>query len=240
MEQNKMEKDFRNKLNLREIEPRANAWDRLDAMLTVAEEKKPKRNYGWMYIAAGILGFLFVGTIFFSQIEEMIDVRRNYVVLETNQKPSENTINKAEEIVPATTSETIVAVTEPKIKIKPNHQNQFNTINPINTAPEANKNQELIANNDKGESIITRATGEQAAGNQKTEQQITPAKVDELLANVTPTPKAGSKTIKVNSKSLLSQVDGEINLTFREKIIRKVGKNYQEVADAVSNRNAQQ
>jgi hypothetical protein len=234
MGQHKIENDFRNKLNQREITPSANAWDRLDAMLTVAEEKKPKPSYGWMYIAASILGFLCIGAIFFSQTEEMIDVRRNSVVIENHQKPSENTINnKPEVIVPTVTSETIAAVTEPKIKIK---SNQSNSINPIKTVPETNQNQELIATSNPTPHQQTNG----AIINQKSEQQITPAKVDELLANVIPTPNAGTKSIKVNSKSLLSQVDGEINLTFREKIIRKVGKNYQEVADAVSNRNTQQ
>ena len=42
MEPNNFEKDFREKLNQREIEPSNKAWDRLDAMLSVAEEKKPK------------------------------------------------------------------------------------------------------------------------------------------------------------------------------------------------------
>ena len=44
MESNKFEKDFRNKLNKREIAPSENSWDRLDAMLTVAEKKQPKKD----------------------------------------------------------------------------------------------------------------------------------------------------------------------------------------------------
>ena len=36
MEPNKLENQFREKLNNREIQPSANAWDRLDAMLSVA------------------------------------------------------------------------------------------------------------------------------------------------------------------------------------------------------------
>jgi len=40
MERNKTEKQFRDKLNTREIKPSAHAWDRLDAMLSVGEGKK--------------------------------------------------------------------------------------------------------------------------------------------------------------------------------------------------------
>src|SRR3954470_3549384 len=102
MAQHKTEKNFRNKLNQREITPSENAWDRLDAMLTVAEDKKPKRNWGWLYIAASVVGFLLIATVFLSQTEEMVDVRRNNVVVEDKpqDKPSENPIKNTTEITP--------------------------------------------------------------------------------------------------------------------------------------------
>ncbi len=43
MEPNKLETQIKEKLNSREIQPTEMAWDRLDAMLSVAEEKKTKR-----------------------------------------------------------------------------------------------------------------------------------------------------------------------------------------------------
>ena len=67
MEQNKLETQFKEKLNSRKIKPTEMAWDRLDAMLSVAENKKPKRKFNWVYIAASFIGFLLVGTIFFNQ-----------------------------------------------------------------------------------------------------------------------------------------------------------------------------
>ena len=49
MEPNNFEKDFREKLNQRKIEPSDKACDRLDAMLSIAEEKKqPKNKNRWM------------------------------------------------------------------------------------------------------------------------------------------------------------------------------------------------
>ena len=44
-------------------------------------------------------------------------------------------------------------------------------------------------------------------------------------------------TLKVDAKSLLTQLDGELDLTFREKVINKVNKNYKEVKVALANRN---
>jgi len=43
--------------------------------------------------------------------------------------------------------------------------------------------------------------------------------------------------VHVNASNLLSQVDGELELSFREKIINKVSKKYQTVKVALSNRN---
>jgi hypothetical protein len=63
MAPNKIDNQIKEKLNAREIQPSAPAWDRLDAMLTVAEAKQPKRNFTWLYIAAAFL--LFSGLGFF-------------------------------------------------------------------------------------------------------------------------------------------------------------------------------
>ena len=44
-------------------------------------------------------------------------------------------------------------------------------------------------------------------------------------------------TVKVDAKSLLLQVDGEVEYSFREKMLQKINKNYQEVKVALANRN---
>ena len=59
MQSNKTDNQIREKLNAREIEPSAKSWDRLDAMLSVQEEKKPKKGFLWLYIAASF--FVFFG-----------------------------------------------------------------------------------------------------------------------------------------------------------------------------------
>ena len=90
MEQNKLENEFRKKLNQREITPNENSWDRLDAMLTVAEGEKPTRSYSWIYIAASIIGFAFLGTFFFTQNNQNTTIESNEVVIENNKKAENN------------------------------------------------------------------------------------------------------------------------------------------------------
>ena len=48
---------------------------------------------------------------------------------------------------------------------------------------------------------------------------------------------AKPKKVKINASDLLNQVDGELELSFREKMITKVNKNFQEVKVALTNRN---
>jgi hypothetical protein len=240
MEQhNKTEQDFRDKLNQREIMPSTQAWDRLDAMLAVAEEKKSKRGYGWLYIAASILGFLLIGTVFFSQTEEVIDKGRNNVVFENIEKPE---TNSQKEIVPAVTDSGTIASTENPTKIKTNKNNNHqskssnqnqSTINqnPVEAVSQVPDNQKLLASTNPPEAQPNRSTRSEKIINQKTDHPVS-VKVDELLAAAqsTTNPKT---SVKVNAKNLLSEVDQQVNLTFREKMLRRAG----EVAETVANRN---
>jgi hypothetical protein len=45
MEPNKIENQIKEKLDARKIQPSAQAWDRLDAMLAVSEANKTKKNF---------------------------------------------------------------------------------------------------------------------------------------------------------------------------------------------------
>ena len=66
MEPNKIDNQIREKLNAREIQPSAQAWDRLDAMLAVSEEKKPKKGYGWFFVAASTILIFGLGFFLFN------------------------------------------------------------------------------------------------------------------------------------------------------------------------------
>lgn len=228
MEPNKLENEFRKKLHQREITPSTNSWDRLDAMLSVAESKKTKRNYNWLYIAASILGFLFIGSIFLSQTEDLIDVRKNNVVIENKQKASP--IPEIKENIIPSKSESIVVISEDK-----NSKANSQLLKPM-----TKEKKEIIENK-----INQNPIAEKSIINQKTEQLNLLKKdnvsVDELLTSVESNSKnQNSKpSIKVDASNLLSQVDGELELSFREKVINTIDKNYKTVKVALVNRNQQ-
>ena len=242
MEPNNFEKDFREKLNQRKIEPSDKAWDRLDAMLSIAEEKKPKKKNKWLYVAASIVAFLLVGTFFFNQKENTVKIPKNTVVIEENiKKDSVENQNR----ITADPIEKQIVTSE-----KESTQNRENSIKEEEEKKLIQKSNQTIKNenNQIAESsvIIKKNQQSQSVNNQISVPEI-PKKetTDQLLNTAEKTVVAENSAkpkskIKINANDLLDQVDGELELSFREKVIAKVNKNYQTVKVAVANRNQQE
>ena len=255
MEPNKLETQIKEKLNSREIQPTEMAWDRLDAMLSVSEEKKTKRfpflTSKFIGIAASVLVFLSVGLYFINQENTDIKVEESIVVKEEiKSNTSEENNNEVKEInsITVQSQEQVASTTNNKpqtINHKPqtinkkssqsfnqnNQNNQKTTVNPI-----INKNKEIeyLGNGDVAQKDLPRI---------ETRKEIVVSKpnnvnVDDLLASVESESKNTKKpSVKVNANTLLSQVDGELEQSFRQKAINKISRNYQEVKLALANRN---
>jgi hypothetical protein len=249
MEPNKSEKQFRDKLITREINPSAQAWDRLDAMLTVAEEKKTRRPFGFLFIAASVLVFATLGIFFFTQNDTEIKPSTTIVGTETKQDDLQKEAAKYQEPIIEKTQKNPIAINQfqSSPEARPNslersgknqktavnqktndNQNQINKDKEIEfmlTGDVAIKDLPRIPNTD-GIVIIT------GKNNSKSDEA--------LLADLDKTAKQSTNqktVVKVDAKSLLSQADGEVDYTFREKVINRVNKNYQEVKVALANRN---
>jgi hypothetical protein len=246
MEPNNIENQIREKLNSREIQPSEMSWDRLDAMLSVAEEKKTKRfpflSFQFIGIAVSILVFLSVGLFFINQKEEVSGTDNQIVTkeVENNKEQNDSVITKQKftnEIV--TQQQEQVAVTinnKPQIINKKssesfNQNNQKTGVNPI-----INKEKEIEY---QATEVIAQKDMPRIISQEKIEMPKKVAvNVDDLLASVEKTSKKEvNAKVKVNANSLLSQVDGELEQTFRQKVINRIGKNYQEVKEALANRN---
>jgi hypothetical protein len=239
MEPNKVDKIFRKALQDREINPTPAAWDRLDAMLTVAEEKKRTPFYNWLYIAATITGFIAIAVVFFSKTQPLEDVRRNEIVYE-NQTPVQGKDSfqdeKENEILAPKRKEALAESTQNK-PTQPLKSNQKNLIN--NPTERNLDNQTQLERQPSNEAIANNQ-----AINQKTEQsdQLSNSITNNsstVIAILESNPKLGKTPIKVNASNLLSEVDGELELSFREKVIHKIHKNYKTVKVALDTRNQQ-
>ena len=242
MEPNNFEKDFREKLNQRKIEPSNKAWDRLDAMLSIAEEKKPKKKNKWLYIAASITAFLLVGTFFFNQKKNVNETPENNVVSKENiqkksiVKPGLDASDSIEKQIVTSEKESIQNIGNSIKEEKISNQKSNKTIkNENNQIAESSV---IIKKNQETQSINDQISVPEAPKNETTDQLLKTAEKT-VVAENSGNPKTKSK-IKINANDLLNQVDGELELSFREKVIAKVNKNYQTVKVAVANRNQQE
>ena len=225
MEQNKLETQFKEKLNSRKIKPTEMAWDRLDAMLSVAENKKPKRKFNWVYIAASFIGFLLVGTIFFNQKVNTIDIKKNTVVIE-NSTPKESSKTEIKSIRKEPYLSKTILIPENKPLVQTQKNNKTKVENPTINIQE-NAVAEMESNN-RNESIVEH-------------KNSISENIDSLLASVEKKPKSGNKnpSVKINSTDLLHQVDGELQISFREKALNTISQKYKEAKEALANRNNQ-
>ena len=236
MERNKWETEFKEKLNAREITPTPHAWDRLDAMLNAAENNAtPKRNRTWLYIAASVAALVLLAVA---------------LVTKGSQQQQEN--NVATEEHPQTENPVNQNGTSPIDTLQPEAQTQVaehETATPQTENPvEAPKKQAPKS------SYIDRKSASQTnpvatIAPKANDVQPTPAntiepvvnnpvsvRTDNQIAAINPQLKK-PKAVKVDAKSLLSQVDGELEMSFREKALTTINKKYQDVKVALANRN---
>ncbi len=264
MAPNKIENQIKEQLNAREIQPTEMAWDRLDSMLSVAEAKSAKRSpffsFRFIGIAASFLVFLSIGILYFNQKSTEIKPENNLVVTEKESNINDN-INDNININDNSNDENINDI-KVESQVAQTNNNEPSTINnePQIINNKSSKgfnlpagrqviNQKTPINSiNNQEKIIPFKSSEAVAQNEQpkqvTKEKVINAKptyinVDDLLASVEKQPKTNTKvaTIKVDANSLLSEVDGELEQTFREKVISRIGKSYQNAKSALANRN---
>lgn len=225
MEPNKLENKMREKLNKRTIQPSANAWDRLDAMLSVTEQK-PKRNFKWLSIAAVFVGFTLIG-IFILNKEKSIEnvIQSNPIVLENETEKVENLneIGKENTISSEENQEEVVLINQSKKKM----DEQPIAINP--------KKDFLLDNHSKTEEVIVE--------NQPKEAIYKYVNAKSLLAEIETGEKfeiptlSKKPSVKVDANALLSSAEKEVEETFRDKVIQSINKKYNSVKSTLANRN---
>jgi hypothetical protein len=247
MEPNKLENQIKKELHSREIQPSTQAWNRLDAMLSEAEEKKIRRPFGFLSrnfgIAASIIVFLTVGMFLFTQKDTKIQPKNDVVTSETK-----DTIQKKgnEISTPRVENNQEVVSNQPSTDNRqPTTNNQRVSIS--NQRKSTNQNQIIKDKAIEFEYSSDVALKDLPKIEKRKEIKIESNKSvisdDDLLAGIDTAAKQTikkQKTVKVDAKNLLSQVDGELELTFREKVIKKVTKKYKEVKVAIANRNIQE
>ncbi|WP_396182424.1 hypothetical protein [Flavobacterium sp.] len=223
MEPNNIEKQMKEKLNQRTIQPSANAWDRLDAMLSVTEQK-PKRNFKWLSFAAVFVGFTLIG-IFILNKEKPIEnvIPSNPIVLENETEKVENLNEKENTISSEENQKEVAIINQSKKKM----EEQPVAINP--------KKDFLLDNHSKTEEVIVE--------NQSKEAINKYVNTKSLLAEIETGEKfeiptlSKNPSVKVDANALLSSAEKEVEETFRDKVIQSINKKYNSVKSTLANRN---
>lgn len=225
MEPNKIDNQIREKLNSREIQPSAQAWDRLDAMLTVSEEKKPKKGYGWFFVAASTILFFGLGFFLFNSNETTEINNSTPIVTTINEEIDTVETNKINEISVENVKSVLV-------------QNEINKSKPARNIKSVETNKETKSENVLEEKI----TSNSQLPTPNSYKYVSP---ENLLAEV----QTGEKVItsdkkispkpkmKVDANSLLTNVEKELDENHRETTLDKLNRKFKDAKSALANRN---
>ncbi|VXB10830.1 conserved hypothetical protein [Flavobacterium sp. 9AF] len=239
MEPNKLDTKIKEQLGSREIKPTDQAWDRLDAMLSLAEKKEPKKVFGiykYIGIAASILLFLSVG--FWLYQNEKSDVIEKHF--------NEGIVNEEKKVSPIKDSSTLILNTIKEFEIVEQVANHEN----LNQKESILKNNNLKTNSISSEKLVTKTPNQFEVINLEKDSPVTKAKnryitAEKLLASIENRTfddkevnnKEVKKKIKVNTNTLLTDVESELDIEFRESRIDKITRKYNQVKSAIANRN---
>ena len=225
MEPNNFNKNIQQKFNSRKIEPSAQAWDRLDAMLTVAEEKKQPKKYFWLKIAASFLLFTGMGYVFFQQNQKSEILQPTNEVVISKETPTNEVENSDDsEIIISPETQHELAIATPKAtnsvakKVSKQNDNSEYKSKLDTYLAVTEKQNEVIANNEN-------KTQQKEQTNQKsTYNYVNP---ETLLAEVQGNKKSNGNTntykstLKVNPNDLLNSVETELDQSFKDKALTK-------------------
>lgn len=222
MEPNNIENQIREKLTQREIQPSAKAWDRLDAMLSV-EEQKPKGNFKWLSIAAIFVGFTLIG-IFMMNKKNSVEnaIPSNPIVLGNETKLIEKEVVTEVENKLQVVKEEKAIVYQPQKIEKPSTE-----INPKKDflLDNHSKQEETIVENQPKESTNKYINAESLLAEIETGEKIE-------IPNISKKP-----SVKVDANALLSSAEKEVDESFRDKVIQSINKKYNSVKSTLANRN---
>jgi hypothetical protein len=237
MEPNNFDKDIQQKFNSRKIEPSAQAWDRLDAMLTVTEEKKQPRNYFWLKIAASFLLFTGMGYVFFQQNQKSETLQpTNEVVISKESPTNEVENNDDTEIIILPETQNELAIATPKTtnsatkKVSKQNDNSKYKSKFDSYLAVTEKQKEAITKNENNNKSQEQTNQKNTHTNVNSETLLAEVQGNKKLNGNTNTHKS---TLKVNHNDLLNSVESELDQSFKDKTLAK----FKQAKTAFVNRN---
>lgn len=250
MEQNKFEEHIKEQMQRREIQPSVNAWQKVSERLEPEQEAKSSK-FLWYAVAASFIGIMIVSIMFF----------------QTDDKPLENDIQIVDANVEETIDEqNKVSKEQTSGAVQNFEENKVSDVSNEIEVPEKDliektiklqnvDDETLVLNDDKVKKIevtelleVTDNSIElkikevlaQVDSLELNNTALTNAEVDELLRNAQEEilrDKLFKQNGSVDAMALLTEVEDELDQSFRDQIFESLKAGFLKVRTAVAERN---
>jgi len=252
METNKFEKYIKSQLKEREIRPTRNAWENISSQLnTTSKNRKP---FGlWIGLAASVMLLIGISLFYFSQSK--VEATVSPVLVDTEKKPV--SVEKLENAISYESKNTREDIADDKKNLKGiKAKDEIVTV----VASKSRATDMSIANNviiadevdvkNDGSLVVTEV--DQQIINEKVEQVlarvnameltsvVTDAEVDSLLKQAQQDilrERIFKTDASVDAMALLTEVEDELDQSFRDQIFNSLKTGFIKVRTAVADRN---
>lgn len=245
MGRNKFEKQLKEQLQKREIEPSNKTWDRISQQLEGSETPKSKR-FQWYGIAAGFIGILFISVLYFTSEEPSADAETEVTNVTKDYIP----LNRTPEIIQEEKLSDEDAIVETKLreekiieKTSQPHPDRSVTDALVSSKNEESKEKKVSVPLNTSDEIIHEKIAEivtQVEVLEKENVTVTDAEIDSLLRAAQREileDKIFRKDRSVDAMALLADVEGELDRSFRDQIFDALKDGFLKVRTAVADRN---
>lgn len=247
----KFEEHIKDKLEQRSINPSANAWNKLETRLGEPAKSSKNKPIIWLGVAASVVGVLFIVSQFFNQnkAETMSPI---IVATPEVVKQDESVAEIAEET--KTEINIIESVTQQDSKKKLKDISINLDVNEVSSSKEAvvtdgsqsteikNKLVELVKTDLSFEDQKIQEVVAQVQHLKDENKSVTDAEIDALLEQAQNEIRLKKQiynhaTGVVDAKSLLEEVEQELDESFRDKAFKALKENFNFIKTAVATRN---
>ncbi|MGJ5641923.1 hypothetical protein [Formosa sp. S-31] len=247
MEQGRLEKYMKQRLEERTIAPSKQSWETLEQALDVQENSKSGKRFWYLGIAANIVGVLLIGQFYLKGSQRELS-NDNPIKIENSVTNVINPVGDtdSEEKMPASVrKEGIITKPEEQTKKGANLAKTLSTkktnVKTGNLGKNTAESSEALVVVDTENELINNIDST-STGELKSDAELTDAYLEGLLAEAEQEiqikkTKVIPKSEIVNSDDLLEGVEMDIERSFREKVLNVIVNGFGKVKTAVVERN---
>ncbi len=249
----KFEEQMKEKLDQRNIKPSDSAWEAIASQMNSTNDSRKKNSFLWYGIAAGFIGIILVSVIYYIGQDNAISDQYKVVDTEKLTVPTEKALpekSEGEQQLTLGVKATSDVEKEPEntmgdavVNVKNHREDHLKTRSNDNKSLENAKLAEgegLTAHTNKVIDAKIAQLVEQIDFLEQHQVEVTNAEIDALLKNAQQEILQEQLFMKGNSvdaMALLTQVEGEMDQSFRDQIFDALKDGFLKVRTAVATRN---